>query len=291
MGSEFTFFPKLAPELRLRIWELAIPPSRVMELDAPYGPKVRVEFNTQGAASYCDMRCTSRRNAGPPAISRVSREARQVSQEKGCFLAERLKDKPALGTFNKLGSVWFRPHHDIVHLNWHLAYAAATFVANEPNPIPVLKACAEYTRGVSIMADLVLSFWEDRPRNNRGQPWLARQDEENLRLLESLTECFACLMVVNIHVSDQEVADTSLFTTPIQLVDASDHSTVKQMHQLWQRGLSGQEGAMKDLQPKTMFDAILDQEAFQQKVLEWNENIKSSTFGILQRVWRTWHHL
>jgi hypothetical protein len=65
-ATEFTLFPELPPELRLKIWELAIPNQRVVQLQG-YKPSDSLPLGV----------ITSRE--GVPAMMSVSREARSVA--------------------------------------------------------------------------------------------------------------------------------------------------------------------------------------------------------------------
>ncbi|TDZ19651.1 hypothetical protein Cob_v007514 [Colletotrichum orbiculare MAFF 240422] len=243
--SSFTQFPKLPPEIRRRIWELAIPTPRVVELDAPYMPEVRWNLDCLQDRTYCDMRYTSRLNAGPLPLSRASREACHVAGEDRYLSKERRADGFALETFNSLRCQQLDPTRDIVHLHWHSAYAEAS------------------------------SFDEDdyRPRRIGSIPCLSPSDVEIFRLLSSFKDAHVCLAIVNLHVPREQVARSSLFPTPIQLVDAFDHPTLEAMHQLLLAKRSANEEELGDTQAHSMFAQILDRESFQQRVRSWTDEV------------------
>ncbi|TDZ35742.1 Secreted protein [Colletotrichum spinosum] len=272
--SSFTQFPKLPPEIRRRIWALAIPTARVVELDAPYMPEVRWNLDCLQDRTYCDMRYTSRLNAGPLPLSRASREACHVAGEAWYLSKERRADGFALETFNSLRCQQLDPTRDIVHLHWHSAYAeASSFDEDDVSPLQRLRECAELGVGVSIMADLLSSFWQYRPRRIGSIPCLSPSDVEIFRLLSSFKDAHVCLAMVNLHVTREQVARSSLFPTPIQLVDAFDHPTLEAMHQLLLAKRSANEEELGDTQAHSMFAQILDRESFQQRVRSWTDEV------------------
>lgn len=260
MATEFTLFLQLPTELRCLIWQHALPRRHVLELDAPYGPLL---------FSYCDLRYASRRNARPPIIARVCRESRQVALQEGGYL-DKFTHIPPLGTFNKISKPWIYSGNDLVHLNWYPDYSARSRVEDEPTPVHSLVALAKHGHRISIMADLLVP-WEVRlaPPQHHGR--YRHPDGQNLRLLASLKECTVCLKVVSIHVPAEQVIRSGLFgglDTPVQIVDVADRETLERMCWLWKR--SFEEGHVKDVQPQAMFDLILAQKTFQQKLDDWS---------------------
>lgn len=268
MAPQFTLFRQLPPELRLKIWEFAIPTNHVTELDAPYK-------SCRPHEAQCDMRNASRRNGASPAIGKVCREARRVVQENGCLLSQKLDPNQALDTFNKITGQFFWPHRDMVHLNWTLKYADAAMMDGESNPIPCLQACVQFAKGVSVTNELVFtkSFFDGLSLDLGGKPFLQRNWSQNLQLLGSFREIFVCLCRLNIHAPTQLVQDKNLFETPIQLVDPFDHDTMERMHNLWQEGLSTFGVDTGDGQSEIVFREILKRDTFRQRLDIWGADI------------------
>ncbi|KAF4880057.1 hypothetical protein CGCSCA1_v001077 [Colletotrichum siamense] len=287
MATQFTVFQQLPPELRLKIWQLAIPTNHVTELDAPYATR-------QGRSPqlWCDLRGASRHNGGPPTVGRVCREARQVVQENGCYLHQKLQPGQFNDTFNKITGQWFQ-YQDVIHLNWHMEYDFVTVIegADEPLPVPSLKACAQFAMSVSITNELLLfaPFFEGLDRDSRGKPFLLPRWLQSLQILDSLEECFVCLMSINVHAPAQTLDGQHLFDNPIRLVNPFDHNTLQKMHRLWEDGLPFVDNGIRDGESEMMFREILNRNAFRYKLHKWGKDVLN--LWLFYRYTESWAHI
>ncbi|KAL7947925.1 hypothetical protein V8C42DRAFT_316141 [Trichoderma barbatum] len=122
--AEFSFFSRLPPELRCRIWELALPvlvfrPFRFLQ------------------PSFLEWK-----SLAPPAISRVCREARYVAHKNGALYCHEF--------LAPLSWTWFNGHKDILDLSpYHIV---------EDGFIPLQKSLLQETRAIILDVDLVDSL-------------------------------------------------------------------------------------------------------------------------------------
>ncbi|KAL7787967.1 hypothetical protein V8C37DRAFT_389200 [Trichoderma ceciliae] len=119
--AEFAPFPRLPPELRCQIWELAVP----WQIFRPF--------------RFLQPSFLEWKSPLPPAISRVCREARYVAHQRGALYRHEF--------LTPVAWAWFNGHRDILDLS---PYSMA-----ENEIIPLQLRLLEETRAVMLDAGLI----------------------------------------------------------------------------------------------------------------------------------------
>ncbi|KAK7746116.1 hypothetical protein SLS62_009495 [Diatrype stigma] len=176
---------------------------------------------------------TVKRNTQPPAFSRANREARQVAQEEGCLMwdTEALRDTPAStaaamsrSTYNPW---YYRRGTDIIHLNRN---PRATSVSVDTER---LSRFLDLGRNAKAVCFDYYFFTSILP------PMFTYGDYLLLELLEPGREYLVTLMSANIYATDEQAIASGLFEhleAPVQLVDLTDHKTIRRMLELGEQG-------------------------------------------------------
>ena len=233
--SGFSCFALLPAELRWEVWRFCLP-RRVVELDIP---------TTRHPESPCELYSTSKRNAKPPAIAYVCREARQIAFENGGGLwdlpsheNERLGNRPyRLETSAFVENPWIRPGVDLVHSHiWN----ECDYEINEDTHriVPsLLRRVEALGCRVSFMAELLHPFDRDTelPADNTIS-FLAPDRWAILALEAPLTgpkrEYMVVLKIITLHISSDTARASGLFgllgDAPVQLVDAIDVAAINE---------------------------------------------------------------
>lgn len=119
--AEFPFFSRLPPELRCRIWELALP----VQIFRPF--------------RFLQPSFLEWKSLVPPAISRVSREARYVAYQSGALYCHEF--------LAPVSWTWFSGHRDILDLS--------PYRMSENGSIPLQTRLLEETSAIMLDVDLV----------------------------------------------------------------------------------------------------------------------------------------
>jgi hypothetical protein len=281
MATEFIYFPKLPTEIRYKIWEFCMPDQRVMELDF---------FQSEEVGVTCAVGETAWTNSLPPTISKICRESRKIAFEQGNFLweplgAESLSNVPIWEfCVNPVPNPWFSPKRDIVQISWDSDYDGLYDVPRGgPNTYPVFIALAKMAQGASIMSSMLLPLQENDDYTD-WHYWPKSKTKEWVFLRE-LKDCNVVLKVVSIHTTDKLVIDSGLFgslETPVQLVSASEHKTIRRMYDLWrntppQMGDHSDNSLKRDTEAEKAFDELINtQDAWGSRVNKWKVELEQA---------------
>ncbi len=235
-ASDFPRFPDLPTELRLKIWSFCVPGPRVYEMDTASAGH-HTAFPA-GAALFSPL------SGRVPVISLVCREAREVALKRNQYVTllptgEAAHDGagyPAWTHGNANLPARFRKGVDVVHLHWHRGYDLDDWLAAAPYPLPSFQWLANRAAAASVSADLLHPF--DLERDD---PWSPTTTigYEDIQYFSPHVLYYVVLAVVEIHISDDEVARAGVFGAlgeePVQLVDPRDTATVGKFRDAWGR--------------------------------------------------------
>ena len=257
---EFTFFPKLSPELRRAVWIQCLP-HRVIE----GGPPCNYD------AKYCELDCTTNLNTRYPVITRVCRESREVAFENGGPLRFPRYDGDGESTDDSswdewadslLPRQWFSPARDI----FHLSYDGDS--DNGYNPIPDFLPFAAKCSKVSILTEILSGSTSDLPSN-----W-ANTNYNLLDKLDRQQEYLVTIDIVTLHVSFGQALNSGLFggmvEERVKLINATDKNMIAKYHQLWSIG------PQLDRQPHKFFEKAFSQtKPYDNEVQRWREVLET----------------
>ncbi|KAJ6437378.1 Pol [Purpureocillium lavendulum] len=279
----FHQFSSLPLEIRRIIWHHCLP-RRVAEVDIP-----RLDGSDlwEPDRGQCGQKCwspeTSRRNAVPPAISRVCRESREVASEVGHW--------SHYDAFEGMGRIWVQPARDaVLHLNWDRTWAIANGnYATAESAVPYFFTMAARERMVpSVRADLFFPFsiTEDFSRMSEEEQTEAaiQIDDGNvdgaLLVHHAPKTVFVAIALVVLHSTEEEAMDSGLFglcgDERIQAVHIDDVPRLRAFSAFW-RATAGD----TDKAPGTYFSYMLDNDNFHKEVECWIERARIQLFGQL----------
>ncbi|KAJ5774793.1 hypothetical protein N7457_009689 [Penicillium paradoxum] len=236
-------FSTLPIELRLMIWEFAVP-MRIIEVGEPCDPDIIPET---------DLRKAWLLNLKYPAIAHVCHESRQIALAK-----VKLPEQFLLAPDYLTDSRWWWKSTDVVHFN----APDTSKLANEERcrlqedlldliKVPVLR------KKVSISADLIHPFLRFRgiPDIPISLVW---------DVIFSLDRCIIALHTVCIRATKEDAGKLGLFGNgeePAQLIDPFDKPAIQRLRELWNN-------TKKEVSAEKFFDTI-DTKRFEFRVHRW----------------------
>lgn len=270
--NTFHLFPLLPLEIRRMIWEFCLP-YRVVEID---DPPHQCEWKPP---RVCTLDTTRTTNTRPPAISRVSHEAREVAFRHGGVYGvvtgkgEKLEKDPKQPYYwqYNFSNPWIQPGRDVLHLHWTPGRNFNEVNWNPDNPegaLALLHYLAPKMRApaVSIMAEVVLPFragWVDI---------VSLGDVDAMEVLSKWEEYMVVIEMVSIHVRLDVATLSGLFGVGgderVKLVDPDDWGSMEEYGRLWRVY-----GSAQDAEAAEFFGSIADRTRFTARVEKWRQDL------------------
>ncbi|CAP93947.1 hypothetical protein E8E15_006389 [Penicillium rubens] len=206
-------FSTLPAELRLLVWEFALP-ARVVEIGEPSDPDILPEE---------DLRQAWILNRKYPAMAHVCRESRRIASAKF-----KLPRGVALAPDCMTDSRWWWNSTEIIHFNApeiisHLQRCRLEDDLLDLMKVPIL------CKKVSISADVVHPFLRFRNRSDipKSLVW---------EVISSMETCIISLHTVCIRATNEQARELGLFGNgdePAQLIDPFDRAAITRFRRLW----------------------------------------------------------
>ncbi|KAJ5245233.1 hypothetical protein N7489_005329 [Penicillium chrysogenum] len=206
-------FSTLPAELRLLVWEFALP-ARVVEIGEPSDPDILPEE---------DLRQAWILNRKYPAMAHVCRESRRIALAKF-----KLPRGVALAPDCMTDSRWWWNSTEIIHFNApeiisHLQRCRLEDDLLDLMKVPIL------CKKVSISADVVHPFLRFRNRSDipKSLVW---------EVISSMETCIISLHTVCIRATNEQARELGLFGNgdePAQLIDPFDRAAITRFRRLW----------------------------------------------------------
>jgi len=230
--SEPTRFFSLPPELRIIIWNYALP-DRIIEFGEPCDPDILPER---------DLRNAWKLNRKQPTIAHLCHESREIAMR--VIRVQASVDPDCM----RDDRPWFK-YSKTIHFNspdYELMNKLEQF-SFEDNLIGSYEA-GEMDKHLSISADLIHPFL-------RFHDICGIHDLVVWHLFGKLKSCIIALQTVCIRATKQQVRDSGLFDLgeePAQLIDPFNKETLRQYKVLW----SHTRDMDKDISANKFFDTV-----------------------------------
>ncbi|KAJ5515047.1 tRNA (C5-cytosine) methyltransferase NCL1 [Penicillium fimorum] len=235
-------FSTLPAELRLLIWEFALP-ARVVEMGEPCDPDIIPEE---------DLRQAWILNKKHPAIAYVCWESRQIALAKS-----KLPRGVILAPDSITDARWWSKSTDIIHFNAPPEIINAAQRCRLADGLLDLMKVPILRKMVSISADVVHPFLRFRNRSDlpRSLVW---------EVICATKICIISLHTVCIRATVEQARELGLFGNgdePAQLIDPFDKAAIQRFRQLW-------DNTKKEVSSVKFFDTI-DTGRFTFRVERW----------------------